>query len=551
MTHNNTTQYHWWQTGVIYQIYPRSFCDSNGDGVGDLNGILQRLDYLSDTLGVDAIWLSPIYPSPMHDFGYDVADYCDIHPLFGTMADFDRLLAEVHRRGMKLILDLVPNHTSDEHPWFFESRSSPQNPKRDWYIWRDPAPNGGPPNNWLSYFGGPAWTYDHRTGQYYLHQFVKQQPELNYRNPEVVTALQNTMRFWLDKGVDGFRVDVIWLMMKDPLFRDEPLNPDWDGVNPFNSLQHIYTANLPEVHDLMQGMRSVLDSYPDRMMVGEIYLPNEELVKCYGSPGQEECHLPFNFQLISARWDAPTVKKMVEDYEAILPAVAWPNWVLGNHDQRRLASRIGQRQARLAATLLLTLRGTPTCYYGDELGMENVPIPLEMVQDPPAVNQPEIAHLVGRDPVRTPMQWDDSLHGGFSDSPTNSPWLPLAENYREVNVARQLENPGSLLNFYRKLLAYRKSLPALQVGDYRSIELEPIAAREHCFVYARHSDDQFLLVALNFSDQSQTLQLPFTDHGDIILSRNADRPMTLNFPTLNLQPNEACLILLPGNPAYA
>ncbi|MGZ9165881.1 MAG: alpha-amylase family glycosyl hydrolase, partial [Anaerolineales bacterium] len=415
MTNNTDRNYLWWQKGVIYQIYPRSYQDSNGDGIGDLAGIVQRLDYLSNTLGVDAVWLSPIYPSPMHDFGYDVADYCDIHPLFGSLQDFDHLLAEVHQRGMKLILDLVPNHTSDEHPWFIESRSSRDDPKRDWYIWRDPTPDGGPPNNWLSHFGGPAWTFDERTGQYYLHQFVKQQPDLNYRNPDVAKAMLDIMRFWLDRGVDGFRVDVIGLIMKDPLFRDEPPNPAWNGVNPFASLQHIYTANLPEVHDLIRQMRAVLDSYDDRMMVGETYLPNEDLVIYYGGPDALECHLPFNFQLITAPWDAAGVRRMVDAYEAVLPPDAWPNWVLGNHDQHRLATRVGPGQAGVANMLLLTLRGTPTCYYGDELGMENVPIPLEKVQDPPAVNQPEIAHIVGRDPERTPMQWDTSPNAGFSE----------------------------------------------------------------------------------------------------------------------------------------
>ena len=440
--------YPWWQTGIIYQIYPRSYQDSNGDGVGDLPGIEARLDYVQ-SLNVGAVWLSPIYPSPMHDFGYDVADYCAIHPLFGTLADFDRLLAEVHRRGMKLILDLVPNHTSDEHPWFIESRASRDNPKRDWYIWRDPAPDGGPPNNWLSYFGGPAWTFDQQTGQYYMHQFVTQQPELNYRNPAVVAALLDSMRFWLDRGVDGFRVDVIWLMMKDPLFRDEPPNPNWDGVNPHNSLRHIYTANLPEVHGLIREMREVLDAYDDRMMVGEIYMPNEDLVTYYGGPAGAECHLPFNFQLINAPWDAAAVRRMVDAYEAILPAGAWPNWVLGNHDQHRLATRIGPAQARVANMLLLTLRGTPTCYYGDEIGMENVPIPPEMVQDPPALNQPEIAHLVGRDPERTPMQWDASPNAGFAPAGVRT-WLPLAADFAVRNVAAQESaDPTSFLTFYR------------------------------------------------------------------------------------------------------
>jgi alpha-glucosidase len=267
----------WWQTDIIYQIYPRSYQDTNQDGVGDLPGILQRLDYVK-SLNIGAIWLSPINPSPMHDFGYDVADYCDVHPLFGTLEDFDRLLEGVHARGMKLILDLVPNHTSDEHVWFQESRGSRDNPKRDWYIWQDPAADGGPPNNWTSFFGGPAWTLDEHTGQYYLHQFVKQQPELNYRNPAVMQAMLDQMRFWLDRGVDGFRVDVIWLMIKDELLRDEPDDPAWDRVNPHARLLHIHTADQPEVHDLIRQMRALLDAYDDRMMVGEIYLPNQQLM---------------------------------------------------------------------------------------------------------------------------------------------------------------------------------------------------------------------------------------------------------------------------------
>ena len=542
MPDNNN--YQWWQTGVIYQIYPRSYQDSNGDGVGDLAGIIQRLDYLSDTLGTDAIWLSPIYPSPMHDFGYDVANYTDIHPLFGRLDDFDRLLNETHRRGMKLILDLVPNHTSDEHPWFVESRSSRVNPKRDWYLWRDPAPDGGPPNNWLSHFGGPAWTFDEKTGQYYLHQFVKQQPDLNYRNPDVVTAILDVMRFWLDRGVDGFRVDVIGLMMKDPEFRDEPLNPAWNGVKPFDSLDHIYTANLPEVHDLIRQMRAVLDSYDERMMVGETYLPNDKLMVYYGSADMLECHLPFNFQLILARWDAAGVRKMVDDYEAVLPPDAWPNWVLGNHDQHRLATRVGPRQARVANMLLLTLRGTPTCYYGDELGMENVPIPSEKIQDPPAVNQPEIAHLVGRDPERTPMQWDDSPNAGFAVPDVQDLWLPLAPNYTEVNVARQLDEPRSFLNYFRKLLAYRKSTPALLWGGYRSLNPESAEVQKNCFVFERNVGGKRVVVALNFSSNEQNLKLPELGRGKIVISTNLDRDDEVNLAEFNLRANEGCIIEL-------
>ena len=543
MADKNPT-YLWWQTGVVYQIYPRSYQDSNGDGVGDLPGITQRLDYLSDTLGVDAVWLSPIYPSPMHDFGYDVANYTDIHPLFGSLEDFDRLLEETHKRGMKMILDLVPNHSSDEHPWFVESRSSRDNPKRDWYLWRDPAPDGGPPNNWLSHFGGPAWTYDEDTKQYYLHQFVKQQPDLNYRNPEVVSAILDVMRFWLDRGVDGFRVDVIGLMMKDPEFRDEPPNPNWDGINPFAKLRHIYTANLPEVHDLIRQMRAVLDSYDDRMMVGETYLPNDMLMTYYGSADMLECHLPFNFQLITARWNAAGVRKMVDDYEAVLPPDAWPNWVLGNHDQHRLATRVGPDQARVANMLLLTLRGTPTCYYGDELGMENVPIPPEKIQDPPAINQPEIAHLVGRDPERTPMQWDDSPNAGFAAADVQDLWLPLAPNYMEVNVAKQIKDPLSFLNFYRKLLACRKSTPALQIGGYRSINPESAEAQEHCFVFERQAGDQHVIVALNFSNREQKLSLPNLETGKIVLSTSLDREGEVSLSGFSLRGNEGCIIVL-------
>ncbi len=539
----NNSKYLWWQTGVVYQIYPRSFMDSNGDGIGDLPGITQRLDYLKD-LGVDAVWLSPIYPSPMHDFGYDVADYCDINPTFGTMADFDVLLAEMHKRGMKLILDLVPNHTSSEHKWFLESRSSRDNPKRNWYIWRDPAPDGGVPNNWLSYFGGPAWEFDEKTGQYYLHLFVKQQPDLNYRNPEVVEALLNTMRFWLDKGVDGFRVDVIGLMMKDPDFRDEPLDPNWDGVHPQARLKHIYTENLPEVHGLIQQMREVLDSYSERMMVGETYVPNDLLMKYYGTPEQREIHLPFNFQLILAKWSAAGVRKMVDDYEAFLPADAWPNWVLGNHDQHRLGTRVGAHQARVANMLLLTLRGTPTCYYGDEIGMLNVPIPTHMIQDPPAVNQPEIAHIVGRDPERTPMQWDASPNAGFSAPDAREPWLPLAANYTEVNVEQESKNPLSFLAFFKKLLAYRRATPALTVGSYRSVELKSIEAQENCFVYERKSGDQRVLVTLNFSAREQKLGLPFTGTGKVVLSTRLDREGDVNLADFKLRANEGCIIAL-------
>ena len=538
MITSETDPFHWWQTGIIYQIYPRSFQDSNGDGIGDLNGIARRLDYVK-SLNVEAIWLSPIFPSPMADFGYDVADYTNIEPLFGNLEDFDRLLSQTHARGMKLLLDLVPDHSSDQHEWFVESRSSRDNPKRDWYIWADPAPDGGPPNNWLSFFGGPAWTYDEQTHQYYLHQFVPEQPELNYRNPAVLEAMLGEMRFWLERGVDGFRVDVIWLMIKDEQLRDEPLDPDWDGVNPHFSLQHIYTADLPEVHEIIRAMRSLLDEYDDRMMVGEIYLPNQQLVTYYGK-AHDECHLPFNFQLILTPWDAKAVRKAVDDYEKALPQGGWPNWVLGNHDQHRLASRVGPQQARVANMLLLTLRGTPTCYYGDEIGMQNVPIPPEFVQDPPAVNQPEIAHIVGRDPERTPMQWDASPNAGFAKSGVQT-WLPVSLDYTQVNVDLQSKQPDSMLAFFQALTQLRQSEPALTIGDYSSINVaNDDVASDDIFAYIRHADtgDPFLIV-LNFGGDAQTVDLSdVASSAMIALGTSMQRSGQVDLRALAVAPNE-------------
>ncbi|MDP9372137.1 MAG: alpha-amylase family glycosyl hydrolase [Chloroflexota bacterium] len=482
-----TNEHLWWQRGIIYQIYPRSFGDSDGDGVGDLPGITGHLDYLQ-WLGVDALWISPIFPSPMADFGYDVADYMDIHPLFGTLEDFDRLLAEAHRRGLKVILDYVPNHTSDQHPWFVESRSSRDNPKRDWYLWRDPAPDGGPPNNWLSHFGGPAWAFDEATGQYYCHLFLKEQPDLNWRNPEVQRAMLDVLRFWLDRGVDGFRVDVIWLMIKDDQFRDNPPNPDWQpGENPYRSQLPIYTADRPEVFDIIAMMRQVLDEYHERLMIGEIYLPIERLVTYYGAGGRG-VHLPYNFQLILLPWDARRIAAAIDVYEAALPAGAWPNWVLGNHDRPRIASRAGAAQAGVAAMLLLTLRGTPTLYYGDEIGMHDVPIPPDLVQDPFEKNVPGL----GRDPERTPMQWDAGPGAGFT---TGTPWLPLADDYRTVNVAAARDDPRSLLTLHRRLIALRRAEPALAVGGYRPVPAEGDV--DDVLAFLRDKENRHFLIVLN------------------------------------------------------
>ncbi|CAN5605652.1 hypothetical protein BH24ACT20_BH24ACT20_13930 [soil metagenome] len=362
----------WWQKGVVYQIYPRSFADSEGNGTGDLRGVISRLDYL-EWLGIDAIWLSPIYPSPMADFGYDVSNYTDVHPMFGTLEDFDELVTEAHRRGLKVILDFVPNHTSDEHPWFVESRSSKSNPKRDWYIWADPASDEGLPNNWESNFGGPSWTWDETTGQYYLNSFDPKQADLNWRNPEVREAMYDVMRFWYERGVDGFRIDVLHIMIKDENLQDNPSDPDWEpGDTPWDWQSRVYSEDRPEVHEISAEMRELADSYCDRVLIGEIYLPVDRLMAYYGED-LGGVHLPFNFQLILLEyWNAGKVRRIVDEYEAALPEGGWPNWVLGNHDNYRVASRIGPERARLAQMLLLTLRGTPTVYYGDEIGMHDV-----------------------------------------------------------------------------------------------------------------------------------------------------------------------------------
>ncbi len=529
MTHANS----WWQTGVIYQIYPRSFLDSNGDGIGDLPGITSKLDYLR-WLGVDALWLSPIYPSPMADFGYDISDYTDVHPLFGTLLDLYTLLKQAHKRNLKVILDFVPNHTSDEHPWFQQSRSSRMNEQRDWYIWRDPSPDGGPPNNWASRFNGSAWQYDEQTGQYYLHMYDVKQPDLNWRNQEVRQTMFDVMRFWLDRGVDGFRVDALEVLLKDEQFRDNPLNPLWKPGDPPNTrlIEH-YIVDQPGMHGIMQEMRALTEHYPQRVLIGELYLPVERLMPYYGEE-LDEIHLPFNFQFVTMpTWEASTIRQAVEGYEAAMPQGAWPNWVLGNHDQTRIATRVGREQARLAQMLLLTLRGTPTCYYGDELGMQDVPLPRELIHDPAGKEHPEKS----RDPVRSPMQWDESANAGFC-APEVTSWLPVADDYQIYNVADEQLDPRSFLMFTRLLLELRRALPALTPGSYQSVEQENIT----CFVYLRQYANQRCLVALNFSMQDQVVMLPEQVQGRVLLSTHGDRKELIPLSDVHLRGNEGLLI---------
>jgi alpha-glucosidase len=526
----------WWQHGVFYQIYPRSFQDSNADGVGDIKGIIDRLPYVQ-ALGVDAIWLSPIFPSPMADFGYDISDYIGVDPLFGTMADLDVLIGAAHTAGLKIILDLVPNHTSDQHPWFIESRRSKDNPRRDWYIWRDPASDDGPPNNWLSEFGGSAWQYDAATGQYYYHAFLSQQPDLNWRNPAVRHAIHDVMRFWLRKGIDGFRVDVIWHLIKDAQFRDNPPNPAFrEGRPPHERILAVYSSDQAEVHDVIAGMRRVIDEFESRVLIGEIYLPPERLVAYYGKD-LAGAQLPFNFALLSAPWNARAIEKIIHDYVVALPVGAWPNWVLGNHDRPRVASRVGNDQARVAAMLLLTLRGTPTLYYGDEIGMQQVPIAPDQVRDPFEKNVPDIG--VGRDGCRTPMQWDATRYAGFS---TSLPWLPVAGDSVHENVVNLDADARSILSLYKALIGLRRKLPLLQSGDY-----VPLAAQGDLLLYRRQRDGNAVTIALNLGDQPVSIASSIPGlSGTILLSTFMDRERETIEGAVDLRGNEGVIIDTSG-----
>jgi alpha-glucosidase len=518
----------WWKAGVIYQIYPRSFVDANGDGIGDLAGIIARLDYLLD-LGVDAVWISPIFPSPMADFGYDVANYTDIDPIFGNLATFDRLVVEMHRRDLKIILDYVPNHTSDQHPWFVESCASRNSARRDWYIWRDGKGNGRPPSNWLAEFGGSAWKWDERTRQYYYHAFLPEQPDLNWRNPQVLGAMLDVLRFWLDRGVDGFRVDTVHHLFEDIELRDNPPDPAWkEGMSPTHRLLRMHTIDQPEVHKAVAAMRAVVDAYPgERLLIGEAYLPIDRLVLYYGA-GLSGFQLPFNFHLISTPWRPAAIRDLIETYEAKLPPGGWPNWVFGNHDKPRVASRIGRAQARVAAMMLLTLRGTPTIYQGEEIGMTDVPIPPQRLRDPWELNMPGLG--LGRDPERTPMQWDASPHAGFSVS---EPWLPIAADYRSVNVAAQRADAKSMLSLYRALIALRRSEPALSIGSYRTL-----FATNRVLAYERKADARAIRIALNMSGQSEDIDL----RGRVLISTSREREGEKLHGRPRLGPNEGLVI---------
>lgn len=521
----------WWQHGVIYQLLVPSYFDTNGDGMGDIPGVSSKLEYLQ-WLGVDAVWLSPIYGSPFEELGYDVSDYTGVNPRFGALEDFDALVREAHDRGLKVILDWVPNHTSSEHPWFKESRSSRDNPKRDWYIWRDPKPDGSPPNNWLSIFGGDVWEFDEATGQYYLHTFLEQQPDLNWHNPEVEEAILDAMRFWLDRGVDGFRLDALDLLVKDDQFRDNPPNPDYDPAvtGPDMVVLPVYTRDQPGVHRVVADMRRLIDEYGDRLLAGELYLDIQKIVGFYGKE-VPELHLPLNPVFGSLSWSAQGLHEVIEQYMDALPERGWPCWMMSTHDGKRVASRAGNEQAGVAAMMLLTLRGTPVIYYGDEIGMHDVEIPPEKEVDPQGKR-------IGRkrDPVRTPMQWNAMELAGFS---AGEPWLPVAEDYEHVNVNVQSEE-SSLLTLYRQLLDLRRNASALAHGRFELGQPD-----EHLLSYMRISEDERLLILLNFSPESRAFRLPEAVMQAVVrLSTKHDRLHHRFEGTVQVQGNEGLILSL-------
>jgi alpha-glucosidase len=509
----------WWQTGVIYQIYPLTFADGNGDGIGDLQGIIQRLDYLNDgnpdstnSLGIDAIWLSPINASPMVDNGYDVSDYYTIHPPFGTLDDFDKLVREAHQRGLKIILDLVVNHSSNQHPWFVESQSSRDNPKADWYLWRDPNPNGQVPNNWQAYFGGSGWTYCTARDQYYFHSFNQCQPDLNWRHSEVKQAIFEMMRFWLDKGVDGFRMDATSVYCKDPAFRNNPARHGASDCNPYNNQHHLYTKDLPETHQLLREFRQLIDEYEDRILIGETFIDSSlyESNAYYGAH-HDEVHLALTFEFPFSPWHAGHLQREIAQKEILTPTGDTPTYFLDNHDIPRHLSRWGTTTvedstlisyqsaaiARAAATLLLTIRGTPILYYGQELGMIDHPeISADQQRDQVVMGQAAGTAPPPRDSCRTPMQWDNSAHAGFSFGKDVPPWLPVHPNFAKVNVAQQNSDPNSILSFYRQLLRLRKHNAALREGDWHPLIHYP---DEH-LVYLRQTPTEIVLVVINFTE---------------------------------------------------
>lgn len=527
-------KYLWWRDGVIYQIYPRSFADSNGSGIGDLEGITSRLDYLQE-LGVDALWLSPINSSPDVDFGYDVSDYLDIDPKFGRMADFEKLIREAEKRGIRIVMDLVLNHTSNQHEWFKQSRSSRNNAYHDWYIWHDADEKGKPPNNWQAVFGGKAWEWDESAQQYYYHMFYKEQPDVNWRNPKVRAALLDVFRFWADKGVKGFRLDVFNVYFKDALLRNNPTK--LIARRPFDKQIHLYDFDQPELMDVLKDIRKILDGYPDAYAVGETFFATPE--KAAGYSGKDILHAAFNFKFLENRWDESKYRQIILDWEKALGEEKWPTYVLNNHDTKRSATRFGEGEddsrLKVAAAMLLTLRGTPYLYYGEEIGMRDIKLKRSQILDP--IGKLYWPFHKGRDGCRAPMQWDASAHAGFSKS---KPWLPLHPNYPERNVENQLRDRDSLLNFYKSLLILRRKEPVLVHGSLGFVA----DALRGVMAYNRVLNKSKALILLNFTSSTQRVVLPDnTEDWQIGLSSSGRSSLITGENAICLDSNEALILI--------
>ncbi len=504
-TKRDARGHEWWQHAVFYEIYPRSFADSNNDGIGDLNGIASKLDYLR-SLGIDAIWITPCFPSPQVDFGYDVSDYEAIDPMYGTLADFDKLVKEGRERGIRVILDFVVNHTSDQHPWFIDSRSSRTAAHRDWYIWRDGKGPGQPPNNWQSIFGSPAWSLDAKTGQYYYHYFYPQQPDLNWRNPAVEKAMLDVTRFWYQRGVAGFRLDAVDSLFEDPKLTDDPVLPGKDKFGRPN-LDERYNKKLPEVHEVMRKLRGVANEYGS-VLIGETWTSNVAELKEYYGAHNDELQMPMDLMLTT--FDELSAAKYRAHIGAVDAAGGWPVYVLSNHDIVRSYTRYGDGQhndqiAKLLAAMYLTLRGTPILYYGEEIGMENNnPRRKEDVRDP--IGKIGWPQEIGRDGERTPMQWTSGKNAGFSEA---KPWLPVPESHATHNVASETQDPDSVLNFYKRLLALRHTEPALLEGEYIALDEQ----NPNVYSYLRKDGTEAMLVVLNMARSPQKVSLDLSAQG--------------------------------------
>jgi alpha-glucosidase len=522
----------WWRSGVLYQIYPRSFADSDGDGHGDLEGVMDHLDHLA-WLGVDAIWLNPITPSSNADWGYDVEDYTSVDPDFGDLEVLDRLVARARERGIRVILDLVPNHTSDRHPWFLDSRSSRTANHRDWYVWADARPDGSPPNNWVSVFGGPAWTWDEATQQYYLHNFLPEQPDLNWWNDDVRAAFDGILRFWFDRGISGFRIDVAHGIVKDLELRDNPVaTRDDDARARALGQRHVFNLNRPEVHDVLRRWRAIADRYEhEPILVGETWVPDLKTLMSFYGDGTDELHLALNVPFIFAELGAG-MRAIVEQEEAAIPTEAWPTWTGSNHDAGRFATRWcdgDDRKIRAALVVLLTLRGTPILYYGDEIGMPEVEVTRDRIRDPVGIRGwPDDP---GRDRARTPMAWTGGPSGGFT-SPGVEPWLPAGDPSSR-NVADQRDDPASVLRFARDLISLRRARADLSVGSYSTIQ-----APDAIWAWRRENET---IVALNHT--ASAVEMPASG-GEVLMSTRRGREGERIADRLRLEPWEALIMSL-------